>query len=222
MSSFPIKSHLPLITTRVEFNFNSLPPPPQITPRRDFGAQIRHQAQYSSELHSRPRPRKKTPARAQSVEFDLQSESDLTNLSDGEDSDDVGDVQLALGPIPKPAGEAGKRNSGGFNLEREMHWPKKHFNEFKKYIKTEVAAKLNIKKCFTNQTPAQVESIIQSTAQKFGIENVYVNNWPIREALKARLKYTSDWEKKKEDRKIQAELKEVLKPFKGKGKAKEG
>jgi hypothetical protein len=47
------------------------------------------------------------------------------------------------------------------------------------------------------------------TAKKFDIENVYLNNWPIREALKSRLKYTADFEKKKEMRKAQAELKEV-------------
>jgi len=41
----------------------------------------------------------------------------------------------------------------------------------------------------------------------------YVNNWLIREALKARLKYTTDWERKKEARKIAAELKQVQSIF---------
>ena len=51
------------------------------------------------------------------------------------------------------------------------------------------------------------------TARKFKIKNKYANYWPIREALKARLKYTADWEKKKEARKIGAELKEVRSIF---------
>ena len=44
------------------------------------------------------------------------------------------------------------------------------------------------------------------TARKFKMIDKYVNNWLIREALKARLKYTTDWERKKEARKIAAEL----------------
>ena len=52
---FPIKSHLPLITTHIEFQLKELPPPPQITPRRDLGAHLRHQARRNSVPYSRPR-----------------------------------------------------------------------------------------------------------------------------------------------------------------------
>jgi hypothetical protein len=38
---------------------------------------------------------------------------------------------------------------------------------------------------------------------------MYANNWLIREALKVRLKYMSDWEKKRVERKVNAKLKEV-------------
>ncbi|KDR65034.1 hypothetical protein GALMADRAFT_217705 [Galerina marginata CBS 339.88] len=175
--SLPIKSHLPLITTRIEFKFNPLPPPPQITTRRDF--------------------------------------------DDDEESVDEDSVQSIRGLIPKPGGEAGKTNSGGYNLEKALGWTKKRYDEFYDHIKTEVADKLDAKKCFTHQKVSELDKIIQSTARKFDIENTYVNNWPIREALKSRLKYTSDLEKKKEVRKAQAELKEAIKPFKGKSRAKD-
>jgi hypothetical protein len=46
-------------------------------------------------------------------------------------------------------------------------------------------------------------------AQKFDIKNVYSNDWPIRDALKLRLKYTSDFERKKIQRKTEANLKQV-------------
>jgi hypothetical protein len=46
--------------------------------------------------------------------------------------------------------------------------------------------------------------------KKFEIQGRYHNDWPIRDALKLRLKYTSDWEKKKESRKIEANLKKAL------------
>ncbi|KIM35110.1 hypothetical protein M413DRAFT_32736 [Hebeloma cylindrosporum] len=225
--SFPIKSHLPLITTRVEFKFNKLPPPPQITTRRDFGAHVRRRARHNSVPYSRPRTRGQTPGRERSIGLGFESDSSLSDLSDTDASLD-GDNDQSISPlIPKPAGEAGKVNS----------WTKRRYQDFERHIKTEVADKLNVAMCFSRQKPADLDEIIQSgsskqsikhrystylcvqTAQKFGIENTYKNNWPIREALKARLKYTADWEKKKVERRINAELKEVLKQLKGKRKA---
>lgn len=50
------------------------------------------------------------------------------------------------------------------------------------------------------------------TAKRFKIQDKYDNDWPIRDALKLRLKYTSDWEKKKDIRKMEAKLKQVLRP----------
>ena len=51
--------------------------------------------------------------------------------------------------------------------------------------------------------------IIQ-TAKRFKIQNRYYDDWPIRDALKLQLKYTTDWEKKKDNRKIEANLKKAL------------
>ena len=53
--------------------------------------------------------------------------------------------------------------------------------------------------------------IIQ-TAKRFKIQGRYCDDWPIRDALKLRLKYTSDWEKKKDSRRIEANLRRALKP----------
>lgn len=121
--SFSVKAHLPLITNRIEFRFNSLPAPPQITPRRELGPHIRRQARRSSVPYSRPRlVREKTPARAQ-----VRSESPLSNLSDSESSEDESEPDIR---IPKPAGEVGRSNSGGYNLEKALGWNEKRFNEF--------------------------------------------------------------------------------------------
>jgi hypothetical protein len=48
------------------------------------------------------------------------------------------------------------------------------------------------------------------TAQKFNIGKMYTKDWPIRDALKLRLKYTSDAEKKKKARQVEANLKKAL------------
>ena len=121
--SFPTKYHLPLITNRLEFEFNSLPPAPQITTRRDLGAHIRRQARHNLAPYSRPRPREKTPVRAR---YNLESDSSLSDLSGSEEDTPKSLLEL----IPKPVGEAGKVNSGGFSLEKELGWNKKRFSEF--------------------------------------------------------------------------------------------
>ena len=128
--SFRIKSHLPLITTRIEFDFNSLPPPPQITTRRDFGPHVRRRALRNSVPYSRPRVREQTPARARPIAFGLQSDSSLSDLSDTEESIDGDKGPSILPLIPKPGGEAGKVNSGGYNLESALGWTKKRYDEF--------------------------------------------------------------------------------------------
>jgi hypothetical protein len=47
------------------------------------------------------------------------------------------------------------------------------------------------------------------TTEKFNIKNMYSKDWPIRDALKLRLKYTSDHEKKKLTRKAEANFRKV-------------
>ena len=98
-----------------------------------------------------------------------------------------------------------------------------------KYISDEVEKKLNIADCYTKQKREDLDKVIQSvriramffrcfsynivqTAKRFKIQDRYHEDWPIRDALKLRLKYTSDWEKKKENRKIEANLKRALRP----------
>ena len=142
-TSFPVKCHLPLITTRIEFKFNVLSAPPQITARRDLGAHIRRQNRrdavapyYTASSGSRSthtiRDRDITPgpasARSQSVKFNrsLRSESPLSDLpTDDETVDDK-----SSGKIKKPAGEAGRANSGGYDLQTALGWDYERYNKF--------------------------------------------------------------------------------------------
>jgi len=132
--------------------------------------------------YSQPRARDQTPARARSRSIGLgfQSDSSLSKLSDAEESND-GDNDQSISPlIPKPRGEAGKVNSGGYNLENALGWTEKRYEEFdvsciyyidkkllilwQKYIKAQVAEKLDVKKCFSHQKPADLQEIIQSAS----------------------------------------------------------
>ena len=121
-ASLPVKCHLPLITTRIEFQFNILSPHPKITLRRDLGAVIRRQARRATP-YTRLNPRSVA----------LREESPLTNISDNDsevDESDPGESSMSSRKISKPKGEAGKRNSGGYNLQEAMGWEDKEFAMF--------------------------------------------------------------------------------------------
>ena len=118
-TSLPVKCHLPLITTRIEFQFNVLPPPPQITPRRDLGAFIRRQAR---------RPNPYTRFNREEITTH-RAESPLTEIPDSENGSDIEEATFSH-KIPKPAGEAGKRNSGGYSLQVAMGWEDEEFAKF--------------------------------------------------------------------------------------------
>ena len=123
-ASLPVKCHLPIITTRIEFQFNVLSPHPQITLRRDLGAVIRRQARRATP-YTRRNPRS-VPVTA------LRGESPLTDIPDDLDDDDLDaeESNMSSRKIPKPKGEAGKRNSGGYNLQEAMGWEDKEFAMF--------------------------------------------------------------------------------------------
>ncbi|KAF8801036.1 hypothetical protein BYT27DRAFT_7311487 [Phlegmacium glaucopus] len=166
----------------IEFQLKELPPPPQITLRRDLGAHLRRQARHNS-----------VPYRS----------------SSDEDSSDTPNT------IPKPKGEAGRSNSGGYNLKNALGWEEEHYSEFTTFINDAVKKKLDSKRCYSKQKPADLEELVQLTVQKFNIRNVYSKDWPVRDALKLRLKCTSDAEKKKVTRKTEANFKKVLRTSKG-------
>ena len=126
----PVRSHLPLITTRIEFHLKELPPPPQITLRRDLGAHLRHKARRNSVPYSRPRfTSEEAPARKNStrIRFDCHSESPLSDLSENSSDEESHDTP---NKIPKPKGEAGRTNSGGYNLKEALNWDEKRYGEF--------------------------------------------------------------------------------------------
>lgn len=53
--------------------------------------------------------------------------------------------------ILKPKGEAGKSNSGGYNLQDAMGWEDKEFASEQKYINNEAEKKLDNKICYSKQ-----------------------------------------------------------------------
>src|SRR5271154_3336857 len=114
-ASLPVKCHLPLITTRIQFQFNVLSAPPQITPRRDLGAIIRRQARRTTPYTRFNR--EDTPITMR------RAESPLTDIVDSDtDISDTEETTKSGHKILKPRGEAGRSKSGGYNLQVAMGW----------------------------------------------------------------------------------------------------
>ena len=127
-ASLPVKCHLPLITTWIEFQFNILSPHPQITLRRDLGAVIHCQAWRAT-----PYTRLKLKGKPVTARRDESPLTDVTS-SDADESDveksDVEELTAPLHKILKPKGEAGKSNRGGYNLKDAMGWENKEYATF--------------------------------------------------------------------------------------------
>ena len=144
-----VQSHQPLITTRIIFRYNELPPPPQITAREKYPPNLRRRARqmlapyqkrpvlFRSECSMSP-GRNMSTVRFESsapvehsVNLHLRSESPLSNLSDMSDNSGASDSnERGALLIPKPPGEAGRANSGGYNLQEKLGWDEKRFKEF--------------------------------------------------------------------------------------------
>lgn len=123
-----IKAHQPLITMRVEFQATRLPPRPTLTMRTDLAGRLRlHSQRFSKRASREPSP---FPSRgdedAGQARDEPMSDSSLSSLSDSDGSE----TETPSGRIPKPAGTAGRPNSGGFNLEEVLGWEKAQFAEF--------------------------------------------------------------------------------------------
>jgi len=110
---------------------------------------------------------------------DEESDStDESNLPDSPESENK--ATLPLAKIPKPPGEAGRKNSGGFNLQEVLGWNDNKYKEFmvshpslsgnsyslkkKQWIADETTSKLNLSKPFSKQKPEAIQDLIQQVS----------------------------------------------------------
>ena len=150
----------PLITPRIPFQLQPLPPPPPtITLRKNFRGVVKAISDPSrrSPFTAVPIPIVSTSAGGDAapaaqrtrcskmVEADQDSteeDADMGADMDGESEFELSSVKSEFHPfggsedtgpltftIPKPAGEAGWLQSGGYNLEKTLGWPKEEFDE---------------------------------------------------------------------------------------------
>jgi hypothetical protein len=125
---FPVKHPLPVITARVNFKFNKFPPPPPITLRQSHEKKIRL-IHRSRTPYTRPRGHHRQATPFDSTDEDEESDAtDESNLIDSPESED--EHTLPVAKIPKPPGEAGRKNSGGFNLQEVLGWKDDKYKTF--------------------------------------------------------------------------------------------
>ena len=143
-----VRSHLPLFTTRIQFELDNLPALSDITVRADLTGKIRQNrhpvptfpditlradltrkirrnrhAVQSPYDEPRSRPTRNAPTPLYDSFCEPREESPLTSIEGSDDSE--GEVPPPLPKrrqIPKPPGEAGRRNCGGFNLQSALNW----------------------------------------------------------------------------------------------------
>jgi hypothetical protein len=131
---FPVKHPLPVITARVNFTFNKFPPPPPITLRQSHEKKIRlinrSRTPYTRPrgLPSHRRHHRQTTPFDNADEYEESDATDESNLTDSPESED--EPTLPVAKIPKPPGEAGRKNSGGFNLQEVLGWNDDKYKTF--------------------------------------------------------------------------------------------
>lgn len=108
-----ISRHPVLVTPRIEFSPQYIPELPTITPRTDFG--------------SLPDPCLVDDADDIDLAVDSNVEMMDPPLIDSDESE--GELGPEAEKIPKPAGEAGRPASGGYNLETALGWKEVTFNK---------------------------------------------------------------------------------------------
>lgn len=108
--------HLPLITTRIKFTANKISALPAITARTFFATEESESRALTPSAHS-------ISGNEESNDYILDDESELSD-DPGEEDD------FPATRIPKPAGEPGRPNSGGYSLEDALAtWSREEFGK---------------------------------------------------------------------------------------------
>ncbi|KAI5895821.1 uncharacterized protein SCHCODRAFT_02496431 [Schizophyllum commune H4-8] len=92
--------------------------------------------------------------------------------------------------IPKPPGEPGRPNSGGYNLEEKLGWPRKKYREVLRNMNRLVEMHLQCDRSVTRQLPARYAVYeAEALAQYPEMEERFEGGWPVRAFAISHLHY---------------------------------
>lgn len=226
-----IDRHQPLITARLVFVPKAFPPPPIISARMEFPSinvlqqyersptpEVRIPRKHLSITPRRaPTPtRRPTPINTQkSVAFnevDINLESPLTSVSgDSDDEPESEEDGEASTRVPKPQGQPGRPQSGGYKLQDKLGWNDTTYESIQSLVHKQAKTKLDTAKSFRGQDMKKIKQICDAVSQfrsfvinvrltliihkvrkEYPILKDYIRDWPTRDMLKLHLKYTSE------------------------------
>ncbi|KAJ3500744.1 hypothetical protein NLJ89_g9655 [Agrocybe chaxingu] len=164
---------------------NSAGLPPVITPRIDFA--VEWAQPFDNPGHDD----------ANSIAADSNnSYEDAMLASEIEADNDIPNTEENK-KIPKPPGEPGRPNSGGYNIESELRgWTPALIADVNQLVKRKADEHLEIGRSYSRQRPADITTVCLLIKKEFPVVNKYQNYWPIRDMLKLYLKYMAEKEKK--------------------------
>ncbi|KLO05585.1 hypothetical protein SCHPADRAFT_795598, partial [Schizopora paradoxa] len=97
--------------------------------------------------------------------------------------------------IPKPQGEVGRPNRGGYNLlvelckHPELGWNEQQYG--RRYIIELVKEHLDPRKCYSSQIRSNIQEVEDSASSVHAVLKKYQRCWPLHDIIRQHLKYTS-------------------------------
>ncbi|KAJ3715650.1 hypothetical protein C8R42DRAFT_725464 [Lentinula raphanica] len=107
--------------------------------------------------------------------------------------------------IPKPPGEVGRPNRGGYSLYPVLGWPKKKYDKVKLFINELVEKHLDCTAPMSDQALESVKKVRIQAVEKFDFLKEYRGLWVIDDFIRNHLKYRKTVLKKERLEKIAAE-----------------
>ncbi|KAJ3872000.1 hypothetical protein F5051DRAFT_433394 [Lentinula edodes] len=107
--------------------------------------------------------------------------------------------------IPKPPGEVGRPNRGGYSLYPVLGWPKKKYDKVKDFINDMFEQHMNCELPMTAQRRADVKKVQIEAVAKFEFLKEYSGLWVVDDFIRNHLKYQKSVLKKEKLEKIAAD-----------------
>lgn len=93
--------------------------------------------------------------------------------------------------IPRPQGEVGRKNSGGYNLEDALGWDTSQFQIIKNDVQELCNQHLDLKSSYLKQEDHALEKVIDEALKRHPVFLRYLMNWPLTDIIKQHLKNKS-------------------------------
>ncbi|KAJ3726394.1 hypothetical protein DFJ43DRAFT_1088012 [Lentinula guzmanii] len=107
--------------------------------------------------------------------------------------------------IPKPPGEVGRPNRGGYSLYPVLGWPKKKYDKVKDFINNLVEEHLNCELPMSAQRRGDIKKVQTEAAAKFVFLKEYRGLWVTDDFIRNHLKYQKSVIKKEKLEKMVAD-----------------